>query len=255
MTIEQVEFRELKLIDELEEMVHLLCRVWKADSAVDLINASTLWALAEAENYVTGLYVNDVMVAAAVAIRGRSHLHSHIVGVHPDHQGSGFGYELKQHEALWAKAEGLDRIRWTFDPLVRRNAHFNLAKLHARVLSYENDLYNSLNDGLNDDDETDRLFIEWEFAAPEITAIPDVSSLSIKPDDWDFEASPGALHFLGDGVHCLVPTPSNIEKLRQDDPKRARDWRFGVRAGFRTALVEHEVAGFSPFGWYVLRRR
>jgi predicted GNAT superfamily acetyltransferase len=60
-------------------------------------------------------------------------LHSHITGIVGDHRGRGLGRLLKQHQREWALARGVHRITWTFDPLVARNASFNLRVLGARV--------------------------------------------------------------------------------------------------------------------------
>jgi predicted GNAT superfamily acetyltransferase len=254
-TQQEVIIRDLKRIDELEEMVRLLCRVWNTDSHEDLINASTLRAMVDAECYVVGMFLGEgagaTMVGAAVAIRGPEHLHSHIVGVLPEHQGHGLGYRLKKHEADWAQEQRFKRIRWTYDPLVRRNAYFNLAKLNSQVIEYAESYYGELNDGLNDGDETDRLVIDWEYGTGE----PMKVSAQRDPDQWDFTAEPDAVLAVEDGAYWLVPTPANIEALRQSNPARARAWRFGVRAGFHKAEANgYAVVGFSPDGWYVLRR-
>lgn len=254
MTTQQaVRIQGLERITDLERVVRLLCEVWETDTPVDLINASTLRALVDAESYVVGVVVGeDEMVGAAVAVRGREHIHSHIVGIHPKQQGNGLGYLLKQDEAEWARSQGYQRIRWTYDPLVRRNAYFNLAKLHTRVLGYEDNYYGELKDGLNDNDETDRLVIEWDFE----DGAPVPVSAPVDADSWDFIRHPEAVLTLDDGVHRLVPTPADIEDLRLHDPERARAWRCGVRAGFHRAFAEgYAVTGFNADGWYVLRRR
>jgi predicted GNAT superfamily acetyltransferase len=253
-----VEFRELTSIDELVGLVDLFCRIWSADSHLDLINPSTLRAMVDARCYVVGMYVEGVMAGGAVALRGPQggHLHSHIAGVLPERQGLGLGYLLKRHQAEWAEKEGFSRIRWTYDPLVRRNAHFNLAKLRGQVLEYAKNYYGELNDGLNDNDETDRLVIDWDFhAAPDPGAAEPITA-PVDADSWDLTGRPEAVLAADDGIHWLVPTPVDIERLRLEDPARAQAWRFGVRAGFAKAEAAGcTVTGFSADGWYVLRPR
>jgi predicted GNAT superfamily acetyltransferase len=253
-----VEFLELTSIDECEELVDLFCRIWNADSHADLINPSTVLTMAEARCYVVGMYVDGVMAGGAVAMRGPQggHLHSHIAGVLPGHQGLGLGYLLKRHQAEWAEKEGFARIRWTYDPLVRRNAHFNVAKLGGRVLKYAKSYYGRLNDGLNDNDETDRLVIDWDFHATPDPMVPEPITAPVDADSWDFTERPEAVLAADDGIHWLVPTPVDIERLRLDDPDRAQAWRLGVRGGFAKAEAAGcAVTGFSADGWYVLRPR
>ena len=66
----------------------------------------------------------------------------------PSHQGTAVGFVLKQHQRSWALERDIDTIEWTFDPLVRRNAYFNLTKLGARLVGYVDNFYGKLHDGV-----------------------------------------------------------------------------------------------------------
>ena len=44
-------------------------------------------------------------------------------------------------------------MTWTFDPLVSRNARFNLTKLGAHAVEYLPDFYGAMEDGINSNDE------------------------------------------------------------------------------------------------------
>ncbi len=253
--------RELKTIPEFEEAVRVFCQVWNTDTPEDLANVSLMVAWSMSDNYVAGVFRGDEMMGAAVAWRGDGHLHSHMVGVLPKSQGMGLGYRLKQHESAWARSRGLPVIRWTSDPLVRRNAHFNLTKLHTRVVGYLENAYGSLSDGLNEGDQTDRLVFEWDstqgarpprkeqsaaalFGAP----LPDVRQ-------WDFDQRPEVTIPGTDPGVRLVLVPHDVESMRLHEPDQASRWRYAVRDGLRTALSDgFQVAGFSVDGCYVLRR-
>ena len=95
-------------------------------------------------------------------------MHSHITGVLPDHQSQGLGRVLKQHQREWALARDVGHITWTFDPLVARNAHFNLRVLGTRVTEYLVNHYGPMDDGVNRGDETDRIMVSWALAAPPV---------------------------------------------------------------------------------------
>ena len=75
--------------------------------------------------------------------------------------GKHVGLALKQHQRRWALGRGIMTIEWTFDPLVRRNAYFNLVKLGARVVGYEPAFYGAMHDAFNDGDDTDRAVVRW----------------------------------------------------------------------------------------------
>ena len=72
---------------------------------------------------------------------GRVWHHSHMLALRPEWRGSGAALALKQHQARRVREMNLDRITWTFDPLVTRNARFNLGKLGARAVSYHPEWY------------------------------------------------------------------------------------------------------------------
>lgn len=71
-------------------------------------------------------------------------------------QGQGVGRSLKRVQAAMADRYGAERMRWTYDPLLARNAHFNLDVLGARGRWYTPDAQ-----GLPG---TDRITVEWRFA-------------------------------------------------------------------------------------------
>ena len=60
--------------------------------------------------------------------RGEPALHSHVTGILPSVRHTGLGRALKLQQRAWAADHGLAWIVWTFDPLVRRNAWFNLER-------------------------------------------------------------------------------------------------------------------------------
>ncbi len=86
---------------------------------------------------------------------GRVWHHSHMLAVRPEWRGGAAASALKHHQAQRVREMNLDTITWTFDPLVARNARFNLGKLGARAVSYHPEWYVSA--GL----PADRLMVEW----------------------------------------------------------------------------------------------
>ncbi|AWN23422.1 acyl-CoA acyltransferase [Deinococcus irradiatisoli] len=87
---------------------------------------------------------------------GRAWHHSHMLALRPEWRGSGAAAALKYHQAQRAREMNLDTVTWTFDPLVARNARFNLGKLGARAVSYHPEWYATR--GL----PADRLMVEWQ---------------------------------------------------------------------------------------------
>jgi predicted GNAT superfamily acetyltransferase len=145
---------------------------------------------------------------------------------------AGIGRAIKLHQRTWAIERGLDRITWTFDPLVRRNAWFNLAILGADVDAYLPSFYGEMSDAINAGDVSDRLLLAWDLSAP----VPDTPR-----DGTDLSNTE------------LVPTPLDIVELRRCDPPAVAAWRSETRQALTSALDSgRRVLGFTRDGEYVI---
>jgi predicted GNAT superfamily acetyltransferase len=190
-------------------------------------------------------------------------LHSHILGVSPRSQNRHIGFALKQHQRAWALRQGLSVVTWTFDPLVRRNAYFNLAKLGATIRAFYPNFYGPMNDGINSGDESDRVLAEWSLGAPNVIAaswgdplemdlqeLRDGGAVAVLEQDKD--GRPVASDRRGPAL--LASIPEDIVALRMRDRELANRWRAQLRHVFTTALGDGYVAaGMTKSGWYVLR--
>jgi predicted GNAT superfamily acetyltransferase len=200
-----------------------------------------------------------------VGFLGVGHLHSDITGVDPSAQGSGIGYELKQHQRQWCARRGIGQVRWTFDPLVARNAYFNLHRLGARAVAYLPDLYGPLADGINAGDTTDRLYVHWDLDAPTVSNVDGTGGGDgVDSAAWRGEGAVVVLDRDGDepvpgpaapkGIRRLVAMPTDIEVLRRRDPALAARWRRAVARALPAALDEgYRIVGASRDGFYGLR--
>jgi predicted GNAT superfamily acetyltransferase len=256
-----LEIAELHSVADLNELEALLAGVWET-SDLPPISGQTLRALSHAGNYVAGASRGGVLVAGLVGFFGRTPtgdllLHSHILGVKPDAHAQGIGHALKQHQRNWALERGIETVTWTFDPLVRRNAYFNLAKLGGEVGAYHTDFYGNMADAINAGDETDRLEVCWrvrsaravQMDADNLLAAGAVVTLRVAPDG-------GPAHEPGIGPIQLCQVPEDIVALRQAQPQLAAKWRVALRRALATPLANgYRVAGMTRDGWYVLEGR
>jgi predicted GNAT superfamily acetyltransferase len=222
--------RELTTVEQVVEASAVFDEVWPGERST--MPANILRALEHSGNYVVGLYDGDRMIGASAAFFGppssRS-MHSHITGVLPGHQGRGVGRMLKNHQRDWAIARDVGHITWTFDPLIARNAHFNLRVLGARTAEYLVNQYGDMADDVNRGDASDRLLVSWALAAPPVP-------------------TPGASE-----VRASVSIPADIERLRQEAPAEAASWRLTVREQLLGHLASGLViGGFDDSLGYVL---
>ncbi|QUQ65106.1 GNAT family N-acetyltransferase [Kutzneria sp. CA-103260] len=256
-----VTVRVLHELPDLGQIIALYDQVWRPDPANRPLNLELLKVFSHLGSYVGAAYRDERMVGATVAFFGppdtRS-LHSHITGVLPDGQARGVGFALKTHQRAWALDNGVRTVGWTFDPLVSRNAHFNLAKLGARCRVYLESFYGDMPDELNAGDETDRLLLDWELADPAVARALDGHPVERVPGATvaldigaDGRPVPGEVK----GRHVEVRIPDDIYAVRKAQPDTALRWRLAVRDVLGGLLADGAVIiGFSRDGGYLLDR-
>jgi predicted GNAT superfamily acetyltransferase len=262
-----VDVVEVGEVDVLRAVSELFATVWSTPDNPPL-RADLLRALSHAGNYVAGAFSGRRLVGASAGFFDRRGgglgLHSHVTAVLPDALGRSVGFALKQHQRAWALARGVEVVAWTFDPLVRRNAYFNLTKLGAEVAAYHADFYGLLADGVNAGDLTDRCEVAWRLASPR--AVEAAEGHPSEPDVDDLLAG-GAVVVLAEDAEgrpvpgdraadvLLCQVPADIVALRASDPALARDWRLALRECLGEALgAGWKATGMTRSGWYVLNR-
>jgi predicted GNAT superfamily acetyltransferase len=252
-----MDVRELTATGDLWAASKLLAGIWPP---TDPMPYEMLRVIQHLGGYISGAYDGATMIGACASFPAADgSLHSHITGVTVP--GKGAGLAIKRHQRAWALDRGIRMITWTFDPLVRRNAYFNLAKLAARAEEYLPDFYGEMPDELNAGDPSDRLLLTWDLETPEVAAAvqghppaepapPDATALTAGADGRPVEADPVGAALLA------VGTPADIAVLRADDPPLALDWRRAQRAALGEALAAgYRVTGFARSGHYLLEVR
>jgi chorismate synthase len=158
-----------------------------------------------------------------------------------------------------------DRIGWTFMPLMRQNANFNLYMLGAQVRRYHPNHYGEMKDGLNAGMPSDRLVIDWDLQNPRVMAhatgeiahlvLPtepefllvgdEAGEPQIRPTDWQSD-------------YLAIEIPYDTQRLMRENLAQAQRWSYAVREVFLLAFERHyAVIDFVTREgrcWYVLRR-
>ena len=161
--------------------------------------------------------------------------YSHMMAVARDFQNRGVGARLKWAQRERALAEGAALIKWTFDPVQARNAHFNLNRLGVAVRRYAENFYGTDYTTVSGEFgrplglDSDRLVAEWHLRSPRVERLA------------RGEASRGPAE-----PAAAVEIPPDWGGLLRADPQAARRELLRVRGEFQSALARGLVcAGFE----------
>ena len=250
-----VSIRILAGIAEQDLARGIFDQVWPSSDGTQ-ITANLLQAMVHNGTYVAGAFINGEIVAAAFAFPGLGedkhlHLHSHMAAVKEEFRNQDIGSALKKHQKLWALENGYDEIRWTFDPLVRRNARLNLGKLGVRVYNYFPDFYGELDDALNAGDPTDRVIAHWELTKD---WQPEFNGEGIETALAFVDGKPISRQCDAEKVLCYLP--EDIVQLRAQDSELALQWRLALRHELQSRLdAGWQITGFTHDGAYIVSKR
>jgi predicted GNAT superfamily acetyltransferase len=219
--------------ERLGAVVEVFEATWGVGRSPD---RSFFTALAHAGNPVILVTDGDQPAGAAFAMLGWNdglHLHSHMAAVLPGYRGRGVGGLMKLVQRADALEHGIREIRWTYDPLVLRNARFNLGRLGARVVAFHRDFYGRLGDAVSGDDASDRFEVAWELDSPRVLAA--LAADSSATPQWVGERR--------------LELPPDYHALRAEDPAEASRLRARSRQVIESALTdglrpETDTAGY-----------
>ena len=170
LALERVLIRELETPTEFKQTERVQRVAWNMDD-IDIVPAATMIAIAHEGGLAAGAFDGGRMVGFVFGFPTadpKLH-HSHMLAVLPEYRGTGLAVRLKLFQRSWCLARGIERVVWTFDPLLGLNANFNVRKLRCVVRTYLPDYYGPLS-GVNAGTPTDRFLAEWHLTTPRVEA-------------------------------------------------------------------------------------
>lgn len=252
-----ITLRFLHDVGDLVAVPDLEMRVW-GSSGRETVPTHMLLAILHSGGSLVGAYDGTELVGFALALLARresdSLIWSHMAGIHPDYQSQGLGFRLKQAQRNWALSQGYTLMGWTYDPLLRPNANFNLRRLGASAVRYHIDYYGTMLDGINAGLPSDRVEVDWQLDSQRVSqhAQGYVGPLLGPGLDSPFILSAGPaghpqLNLQQDGAPWLrAEIPFDLATLKQQDMGLALAWRMALREALQYAFAQgYELCDFE----------
>ena len=212
-----VALRPLRTPEDADHLLGVLAVTWGGQE----LAREMVVALGESGNVCWGAFDGDRILGYVLGWAGVDeeglHVHSHMLATLPPARGRGIGAALKFAQRAQALEQGIDVVRWTFDPMVTRNAIFNLNRLGTTADRFHRAFYGEMGDEMNRGERSDRLVARWDLAREPGPRV----------------APAGALR---------VPVPADYATVRAADAVAASAAREGVAAGIEAALADGLVA-------------
>lgn len=223
-----VEIREVLSIDEYDACIKLQRDVFGLPD-LEISPRRHLIVSREAGGWTLAAFSEGKIVGFVhhlAAVRGDEVFgYSHMMAVANDSQNLGVGAKLKWAQRARALSEGRDFIKWTFEPMRGRNAHFNLNRLGVVIRDYAVNFYGTdyvtnpveKSAGASGMD-SDRLFASWELRSPRVAALAAGQEFSLGEPDQ------------------VIEIPADFSALLKSDPDTAKREQLRVREEFLELL-------------------
>lgn len=234
----EIVIRECVTIAELDSCVRLQREVFGLPD-LEISPRRHLIVSRQAGGWTLGAFVDERLVGFVhhlAAVRGAEIFgYSHMMAVDPTLQNQGVGARLKWSQRERAMQEGRSFIKWTWDPMQARNAHFNLNRLGVTVSNYAENFYGTdyatnplLTNTAPAGIDSDRLFAEWQLRSPRVLGL----AKGTPPPAMEPAAQ--------------IEIPIDWTKLCRENASQAKQEQLRVRLQFQEAFAAGLVAaGFE----------
>lgn len=229
ITRASVAVREVSTIEEYDACIRLQREVFGLPD-LEISPRRHLIVSHRAGGWTLGAFVDSRLIGFVhhlAAVEGDYIFgYSHMMAVAAEFQNQGVGAQLKWAQRSRALNEGRDYIKWTFEPMRARNAHFNLNRLGVVIREYAVNFYgtdystNPAEKGSVSGMDSDRLFASWDLSAPRVAALS-------RQEEFPFGEA-----------QRTIEIPADFSSLLKTDPAAAKREVLRVRNEFEQALSE-----------------
>ena len=236
-------FRPFSSLADYQACVELQRSTWGRNFS-DVVPLSILKITQKAGGIAAGAFsLEGLLLGFVYGLTGyvdhRPFHWSHMLAIEPAARDLGLGTRLKLYQRELLLPQGVEEVRWTFDPLESRNAHLNFNHLGAEVAEYVEEMYageegSELFRGIG----TDRFILSWKIADERVArALVDRRAGAAEPFREAPVANPGAVAGdLPQAPRVRIEIPENIQELKAERPDEGARWRESTRRAFQHYL-------------------
>jgi predicted GNAT superfamily acetyltransferase len=244
--------------DEMHQAVEIQRQVWQ-ENDTEIIPAHLMQAAVHSGGLVIGAYADQTLVGFVFGFPGfyttpdgpRLKHYSSIMGVRPEWQGQGVGFSLKRAQWQMVRHQGIDRITWTYDPLLSRNAWLNITRLGGVCNTYLRDFYGNMQDSLNKGLPSDRFDIDLWVNSQRVNhrlsrrrrnalslehflagGAGVIEPLKVEQQDPQDTSQLSGIQLGSEQTFLLVEIPADFQAIKTADMQLALLWRMRTRLVF-----------------------
>lgn len=230
MTKPEVLIREVETLEGLHECVELQRKVF-ASPDLEISPVRHLLVARYAGGFTLGAYLGARLVGFVLSLPmfidgTKPAFYSHMTAVDAEFQSLGIGARLKWAQRERALAVGVEYIKWTYQPVLARNAFFNIERLGVTINTYMPNFYGTGAEANESkiqvlDVDSDRLFADWHLNSPKTIAL-----------------SKGEKHVEPGEAARAIEIPPDWNTLVVADTKKAILEQSRIKHEFQTAFSE-----------------
>jgi predicted GNAT superfamily acetyltransferase len=225
----EILIREVETIEEMRECIELQRKVF-ASPDMEISPVRHLIVARYAGGFTLGAYYGERLVGFVLSLpmflaQLKPAFYSHMTAVDTSLQSLGIGAKMKWAQRERALAEGVRYIKWTYQPVLARNAFFNIERLGVTINTYMPNFYGTDAEASAEQKtaregvDSDRLFADWHLDSPKVVALS-------KGEKFEETGEPAQ----------KIEIPPDWNDLVVRDTKRAIDEQERIKHEFQDAF-------------------
>ena len=226
----EITIREVETLEEMQQCITLQRKVF-ASPDLEISPVRHLLVARYAGGFTLGAYLGTRLVGFVLSLpmfleNLKPAFYSHMTAVDAEFQSLGIGARLKWAQRERALADGVEYIKWTYQPVLARNAFFNIERLGVEIKTYMPNFYGTGAEANESkiqvlEVDSDRLFADWHLTTPKVAAL-----------------AKGENYVETGEIARTVEIPPDWNDLVVRDTKKAIAEQERIKHEFQTAFAE-----------------